>query len=131
MSPPLLRLALTIEFMVAVVAIFETWSMAGGQGHLDLMPWYTKLGFVLGLALVSVFATASAMAHERAWNAKTIACLILALMIAAGMGATTYYYHLHENDDQAQGDEDNSLTFRHGSSSNGPRVPLVESGWLK
>lgn len=126
MSPPLLRLALTIEFMVAVVAIFETWSMAGGQGHLDLMPWYAKLGFVLGLALVSVLATASAIAHEHAWNAKTIACLILALTIAAGMGATTYYYHLHENDDQAQGDEDNSLTF-----SNGSAVPLLRLRWRK
>jgi hypothetical protein len=51
------------------------------------------------------------MAHERAWNAKTIACLLLGLMIAAGMGATTYYYHLHENDDQAQGGDDNSITF--------------------
>jgi hypothetical protein len=31
-------------------------------------------------------------------------------MIAAGMGATTYYYHLHENDDQGQGSDDDSLT---------------------
>jgi hypothetical protein len=109
MPPNILRLALMIEFLVALVAIFETWSMAGGQGHLDLMPWYAKLGFVMGLSVVTVMATVSSMAHERAWNAKTIACLLLALMIAAGMGATTYYYHLHENDDQPQGD-DNSIT---------------------
>jgi peptidoglycan/LPS O-acetylase OafA/YrhL len=110
MPPNILRLAFTIEFLVALVAIFETWSMVGGQVHLDLMPWYAKLGFVFGLALVTVMATASAMAHERAWNAKTIACLALVLMIAAGMGATTYYYHLHENDDQGQGSDDDSLT---------------------
>jgi len=110
MPPNILRLAFTMEFLVAQVAIFETWSMAGGQGHLDLMPWYAKLGYVLGLSLVIVIGTMSAMAHESAWNAKTIACLILALLIAGGMGATTYYYHLHENDDQAQSDDD-SLTL--------------------
>jgi len=96
------------EFLVALVAIFETWSMAGGQGHLDLMPWYAKLGFTLALALATVMGTSAAMSHERPWNAKTIACLMLALLIAAGMGATTYYYHIHENDDQ--GPEENSIT---------------------
>ena len=111
MSPYILRLAFTIEFLLALVAIFETWSMAGGQVHLDLMPWYAKLGFPLGLSLVIVMATKSAMAHESAWNAKTIACLVLALMIVGGMGVTTYYYHLHENDDQPQGGDDDSLTY--------------------
>jgi hypothetical protein len=113
MPPNILRLALTIEFLVALVAIFETWSMAGGQSHLDLMPWYARLGFTLGLSLVIVMGTMSAMAHESAWNAKTIACLLLALMIAAGMGATTYYYHVHENDDQPQGGDEDSLTLLH------------------
>jgi hypothetical protein len=102
-----------IEFLVALIAIFETWSMAGGQGHLDLMPWYARLGYTLGLALVIVMGTMSAMAHESAWNAKTIACLVLALMIVAGMGLTTYYFHLHENDDQPQGGDDDSITLLH------------------
>lgn len=110
MPPSILRLAFMIEFLVALVAIFETWSMVGGQGHLDLMPWYAKLSFVLSLAVVTVMGTMAAMAHERAWNAKTIACLVLAMMLAAGMGATTYYYHLHENDDQASSDDD-SITL--------------------
>jgi hypothetical protein len=113
MPPNILRLALTIEFLVALVAIFETWSMAGGQSHLDLMPWYARLGFTLGLSLVIVMGTMSAMAHESAWNAKTIACLVLALMIVAGMGLTTYYFHLHENDDQPQGGDDDSITLLH------------------
>jgi hypothetical protein len=112
MPSNILRLAFTIEFLVALIAIFESWSIVGGQGHLDLMPWYAKLGYTLGLALVTVMATASSMAHERAWNAKTIACLLLVLLIAAGMGATTYYYHLHENDDQPQADDD-SITLIH------------------
>jgi Ni/Fe-hydrogenase subunit HybB-like protein len=101
MPPNLLRLAFMIEFLVALVAIPETWNI-GGQGHLEFMPWFAKLGFVLGLALVTVMGTAAAMAHERAWNAKTIACLVLAAMLVTGMGATSYYCHLHENDDQAQ-----------------------------
>jgi hypothetical protein len=113
MPPHILRLAFMIEFLVALIAIFETWSMAGGQGHLDLMPWYARLGYTLGLALVIVMGTMSAMAHESAWNAKTIACLVLALMIVAGMGVTTYYYHLHENDDQPQGGDDDSITLLH------------------
>jgi hypothetical protein len=110
MPSSILRLAFMMEFLVALVAIFETWSMVGGQGHLDLMPWHAKLGFALGLALVTVMGTASAMAHERAWNAKTVTCVVLAVILATGMGLTTYYYHLHENDDQAPGDDD-SITF--------------------
>src|ERR1700733_9756116 len=110
MPPNILRLAFTMEFLLALVAIFETWSMAGGQGHLDLMPWYAKLGFTLGLALSIVMGTSAAVSHEHAWNAKTIACLLLGLLLVAGMGATTYYYHLHENEDQA-GAEDNSITM--------------------
>jgi hypothetical protein len=112
-----------IEFLVALVAIFETWSMVGGQSHLELMPWYAKLGFSLGLALLTVMASVASIAHERAWNAKTIACLLLALVVAAGMGATTYYYHLHENDDQAAGADD-SITFLYWP-------PAWRAGWMR
>lgn len=104
MSPSLLRLAYMSEFLLALLSILELWSQVGGQGHLDLMPWYTKFLFTVGLALVTVAGTASAVAHERAWNAKTMACLLLALMLALGMAGVTYYYHLHENDDNDAGD---------------------------
>lgn len=106
MPPYLLRLAYMSEFLLAVLAIPELWSQVGGQGHLDLMPWYTKLFFTVALAVVTVAGTASAVAHERAWNAKTLACLVLALMLAAGMASVTFYYHLHENDDNDGSDED-------------------------
>jgi hypothetical protein len=86
----------------------ELWSQAGGQGHLDLMPWHIKLLLTVALALVTVAGTASAVAHERAWNAKTIACLLLGLMIAGGMAAATYYYHLHENDDSNKSDDEDA-----------------------
>ncbi len=120
MSPYILRLAFVIEFLVALDAIFSTWSMVGGQSHLDMMPWYAKLVLVLGLATAIVMATAAAVSHERAWNAKTIACLLLALMLVSGMGATTYYYHLHESDEQAAGSDDDSITALH--------LPYPEAG---
>lgn len=124
MSPNFMRLAYTLEFLVALVAIFELWSQAGGQGHLDVMPWYAKLALPLGLALATVAGTVAAVSHERAWNAKTLACAALALLIAAGMAGATYYYHVHENDDAESGDEQTSVSrltpeyprdFRRGS----------------
>ena len=105
MPPFLLRLAYVSEFLLALVAILTVWSQVGGQGHLDLMPWYTKMALTTGLGLVTVAGTASAVAHERAWNAKTIACLLLALVLAVAMGGVTYYYHLHENDDDDSSDD--------------------------
>ena len=106
MSPNLLRLAYISEFLLAVVSILTLWSQVGGQGHLDLMPWYTKLVLTGGLALITVLGTASAVAHERAWNAKTIACVLLGLMLAGAMAGVTYYFHLHENDDNDMTDQD-------------------------
>ena len=112
MPPYFLRLAYMSEFLLALVSILEVWSQIGGQGHLDLMPWYVKMGFVVGLALITVAGTAAAVGHERAWNAKTIACLLIAIMLASGMGAATYYYHVHENDDLENGDESDVATAR-------------------
>src|ERR1019366_7938033 len=99
MSPNLLRLAYISEFLLSLVSITEVWSQVGGPGHLDLNPWYTKLSLTLGLALVTVMGTVLAVVQERAWNAKTVACLMVALMLAGVMAGTTYYAHLHENDD--------------------------------
>jgi len=112
MTPYSLRLAYMAEFLLAIVAILELWSQAGGQGHLDLMPWYTKFLLTVGLALVTVAGTAAAVAHERAWNAKTMTCVLLAVMLAGGMAAATYYYHLHENDDNDNADEDGVTNSR-------------------
>jgi hypothetical protein len=109
MSPNLLRLAYMSEFLLALVSITELWSQVGGPGHLDLIPWYTKLSLTLGLALVTVIGTISAVAHQRAWNAKTLTCLIVAVILAGLMAGTTYQAHLHENDD-ADSDTDSNLT---------------------
>lgn len=109
MPPNLLRLAYVFEFLLALLAILSLWSEVGGQGHLDLMPWYTKLGLIAGLALAIVMGTASAVSHERAWNARTLACAVAALLIAGGMAAATYYYHLHENDEDSASDSSDGL----------------------
>jgi heme/copper-type cytochrome/quinol oxidase subunit 3 len=94
-----LRLAYAFEFLLALIATLSLWSQVGGQGHLDLMPWYTKLVLTVGLGVAVVGGTAAAVAGERTWNAKTAAYLLLGLSLAAVMGAVTYYYHVHENDE--------------------------------
>jgi hypothetical protein len=99
MPPFLLRLAYVGEFLLALIAYEMVWSQVGGQGHLDLMPWYTKLGLMLGLALATVLGTAAAVSHNRVLNAKTIGCVVTALLLVAGMAWATYYQHLHENDE--------------------------------
>lgn len=106
MPPYWSRLAFVTEFLVALVAILEVWSEVGGQNHLDLMAWYAKLSLSLGLALVTVLGTMAAVSHERAWNAKTIACVLLAVLLAGAMAAATYYIHVHENDDSGDSDSD-------------------------
>ena len=113
MPPYLLRLAYVSEFLLALLTVLTLWSEVGGQGHLDLMPWYTKLGLSLALALAAVMGTAAAVSHPQAWNARTLAFLILALLIATGMALTTYYYHLHENDDEDNGGGDDGVAQVH------------------
>jgi len=103
MPPVLLRLAYVSEFLLALIATLMLWSQVGGQGHLDLMPWYDKLSLSVALALVTVLGTMSAVAHERAWNARTVAFLLMALLIAGAMAALTYYYHVHEDEDNDGG----------------------------
>ena len=66
---------------------------------MDLMPWPVKLVLILGLGLSTVMGTAAAVNHEKAWNAKTHASVLLAILLVAGMAFVTYYYHLHENDE--------------------------------
>jgi len=104
MPPALHRLAYVAEFLVALIAVWTLWSQVGGQGHLDLMPWYEKLVLSVALALVTVLGTMSATEHDHAWNARTLVFLLMAFLIAAAMGVLTYYYHVHENDEDDEGD---------------------------
>ena len=96
----MLRIAYVCEFMLALLAISVVWGQVGGQDHLDLMPWYDKFVLIFALALVTVVGTVAAVSHERAWNGITVACVAMALLLLCAMGAVTYYYHVHEDQDQ-------------------------------
>jgi hypothetical protein len=99
---PILRLAYTTLFLIALLAIFELWSQVGGQSHLDLLPWYLKLVLGAGAAFSVVKAAAAAVAGERAWNRQTLrwAGIVLALLI--GCGLASYYAHLYLEEDEQE-----------------------------
>lgn len=114
MPPAPHRLAYVAEFLLALIAVWTLWSQVGGQGHLDLMPWYDKLVLSVALALVTVLGTMSATEHDRAWNARTLVFLLMAFLIAAAMGVLTYYYHLHEDDDDEGSDSNVAAVVGNG-----------------
>ena len=102
-------MAYALEFLLAMMAIFTVWSEVGGQGHMDLLPWYIKLGCSLSLAWCSVRFTAAIVEHEKAWNQHTAVWFIGMILVAIAMGGITYYYHLHEVPDEPD-NEDNTST---------------------
>jgi len=100
-----LRLIYSIEFLIALPAVYTVWSQVGGQGHLDLMPWYVKFLLGFGVSWAVVRLTAAVVERERAWNARAVGWLLSVLLLVAAMGLTTYYYHLHEADDDLDQEE--------------------------
>jgi hypothetical protein len=123
MPPFLLRLAYISEFFIVLIAVLTGWSEIGGQGHLDIMPWYDKLVLSVSLSLVVVFGTIAAVRHEKAWNFRTVACFLAALLIVCGMAAVTYYYHTHEEDE----DEDESNGSHAVLNCPSPSIPSVSA----
>ena len=90
------RLFYAIEFLIALIATYTVWSQVGGQGHLDLMAWYWKLFFGVGLSVAAVRATTAAVNGPRTWNARTLRWISIILALILGCAAVTYYYHLSE-----------------------------------
>ena len=105
---PILRLAYVTLYLIAVIAIFILWSQVGGQGHLDLMPWYLKLGLAAGAAYAVVRATMAAVAGPAGWNGGSIKWFGILLAILLGCGLATYYYHLYAEGDEEQDDTQTS-----------------------
>ena len=104
---PILRLAYTTQFLIALIAIFVLWSQVGGQSHLDLMPWYLKLGLGAGAAFAVVKATMSAVSHtEQPWNGSTLKWFGITLALLLGCGLATYYYHMYGETDEESDQED-------------------------
>jgi hypothetical protein len=141
---PILRLAYTTQFLIALMAVFLVWSQVGGQGHLDLMPWYLKLGLGAGAALGIVKATIAAVSKENAWNGGTLRWFGITMAILLLCGLTTYYYHVYgESDEGDQGDSSISMLMGksfavdvpagHGSekSAQPPAVAGLNSAWLR
>jgi len=100
-----LRLAYAFEFLLALLAILTLWSEVGGQGHLDMMPWYTKLVCLMASAWCAVRLTAGLVEERKIWNRRTLVWLSGLILVATAMAAITYYYHLHEDTDEQDSDE--------------------------
>jgi hypothetical protein len=99
-TPNWLRLAYALEFLIALIAILSLWSEIGGQGHLDLMPWYIKLVCIVGLAWCCVRFTAGIVEQQELWTPRTAGWFTGILLFCVAMGGITYYYHLHEQPDE-------------------------------
>jgi len=102
------RLFYAIEFLIALIATFEVWSQVGGQGHLDMMAWYWKLGLGVGIAFATVKATAAAVSQPRIWNGRTLRWVSVILALSLACGAVTYYYHLNEPPPEDENDQEES-----------------------
>ena len=104
-APDWLRFGLAIEFLVALIAVTVAWEEIGGQGLLDLMPWYLKLLLISGVCWTFVRFTA-AVARPGKWLTRRSLCwLIAAVVLMAAMGLLTYYYYLHAPPDEPDDDD--------------------------
>ena len=107
---PILRLAYATQFLLAIIAVFLLWSEVGGQSHLDLMPWYLKLGLGGGAAFAVVKATAASVAGQPAWNARTLRWLGILLVLLIGCGLSSYFVHQYAESDEDDQDSDQSIS---------------------
>ena len=120
---PILRLAYSTLFLIALMAVFVLWSQVGGQSHLDLLPWPVKLGLGLAAAYGVVRTTAASVAGERAWNSHMVRWLGLTLAVLAACGYASYYAHMNlEDSDDADQQQDTTI------SRSGIRLHLVHGG---
>ncbi len=100
-----LRLAYSTLFLIALIAVFVVWSQVGGQGHLELVPWYLKLGLGFGAAFAIVKATAASVAREPAWNSGAVKWIGILLAFLLACGLVTYYMHVYGEEEEEPTDE--------------------------
>ncbi len=89
-------MAYVVEFLAAVMVTLYAWGEIGGQGHMDLIPWYWKLVLPVGFSLGTVLATHSMVESDTAWNPRSFRWFLLVAVLAVAMGSLTYYYHSQE-----------------------------------
>jgi hypothetical protein len=104
-APHILRVALAIEYLLALIATTVVWEEIGGQGLLDLMPWYTKLGLIGGFCWALVGFSGSLARPGRWRTRRSVLWLCAMIVLATAMGLVTYYYHLHEPTDDDDDDD--------------------------
>jgi hypothetical protein len=109
MTPKHLRIVFVFEFLIALVAIFTTWSEIGGQAALDLMHWGWKLGFSVSLASCIVAFTASIASEESVWTLRSARWLTAIVIILLGAAVVTYFYVLQA--DTGESDETSSVSL--------------------
>src|SRR4051812_281741 len=102
---PILRLAYVTQLMIALIAVFVLWAQVGGQGHLDLMPWYLKLGLGGGAAIAVVRATMCAVSGATAWNGGTLKWVGILVALLIGCGLSSYYFHIYGESEEEQDEE--------------------------
>jgi predicted outer membrane lipoprotein len=108
---PILRLAYSTQFLIALMAVFVLWSQVGGQSHLDLLPWSVKLVLGLAAAYGVVRATAASVSGDRAWNGQAVRWLGFTLAVLAACGYATYYAHMNlEETDDADQQQDTTIS---------------------
>jgi hypothetical protein len=122
---PILRLAYTTLFLIALLAVFELWSQVGGQSHLDLMPWYIKLVLGVGSAFATVKAAAAAMAGEKAWNRRTLRWLAILVVLLVCCGLASYYVHLYLEPDEDEEDQPEQSVSRVTTANPAPLGPAL------
>ena len=100
-----LRLAYSSLFILSLIAVFEVWSQVGGQGHLDLVPWYLKLFLSVAAAFATVKAVSASVSREPAWNSGTVKWFGILLAVLVACLISTYYMHVYGEQDEDDGDE--------------------------
>ena len=104
-TPSWLRFAYCVEFLIAIIAVVMLWSQVGGQGHMELLPWYTKLACIVSMSWFCVRFTAALVEQRKVWNRHTAIWFTGILLMALIMGGIVYYYHLHEVPDESDSED--------------------------
>lgn len=104
-DPRLLRAVWVLIFLLMVMSVYTIWPQAGGQSHLDLMPWYWKLFPPLAFCYAATKAARWRAERGEGFRKWTAAWAAMGVAMALVMAGVTYYYHLQETTEPAETNE--------------------------
>lgn len=119
-SASLLKLAFVVEYLIALQTILLVWTQVGGQGHMDLLPWYLKLSCIALTAWCLVEFTAALVREPQGWSRSARRWFIVVVLLSVAMASITFYYHLHEIPDEPDTDQTSAKSVR----NSGPRAAV-------